>query len=329
FTKTFTERCWGARHSRHQLFRIRQNGKPQPDQRAAAFPVFDHHLGRIAVEHLQTLGNVGHADAATAKTIGLLKQLRCSHADTVVFHFDHQSRFDQPAAQRNAAAFDFWRKSVLDAVFDQWLQQHAGNHDGKRLRIEVLDDLELVRSKAHNFNVQIIVDELHFLAQRNERIRTVQQAAKNGSELQDHFTRRVGIEAHQRRNGIQRVKQEVRVDLILQRHHARLQQQPLLLFQLDLDADAVEDFQFRAHHHDHGQVDRALHQIRVESSAGAIHPQAGAFQAEDGVRPVTPDFRLQKTHAYDGHEKSNLPIEHSRPRQIAANHAIEGKVDER
>src|SRR5208282_2242802 len=288
---------------------------------------FDHHLRGIAIEHLQTLGNVGHADAAAPKTIGLLKQLRCPHADTVVFHFDHQARFDQPAAQRNAAAFDFGRKPVLDAVLDQRLQQHAGNHDCQRRRVKVLDNLELVPSKAHNFNVEIIVDELHLLAQRNERIRTMQQAAKNGSELQDHVTRRVGIEAHQRRNGIQRVKQEVRVDLILQRHHSRLQQQPLLLFQLDLDAYAVEDFQFRAHHHDHRQVDRAFDQITIQSSAGAIHPQGGAFQAEDGVRPEAPDFRLQKTHAYDGHEKSNLPIEHARPRQIAANHAIEGKVD--
>jgi len=89
---------------------------------------------------------------------------------------------------------------VLDAVFNQRLQQHAGNHGFERRRIEVLDDLELVASKAHDFNIEVIVDELHFLAQRNERIRTVKQAAKNGRELQHHLARRVGIEAHQRRD---------------------------------------------------------------------------------------------------------------------------------
>jgi len=185
--------------------------------------------------------------------------LRRLHAHAVIFYLDHEPRFDQATAQRNAAAFDFGRKSMLDAVFHQRLQQHAGNHGFKRCRIEILDDLELVPSKAHDFNIQIVVDELHFLAQRNERIRTVQQAAKNGSEFQDHLASRVGIEAHQRRNGIQCVEQKVRVNLILQRRHARLQQQSLLLFQLDLDADAVEDLQFRAHHHDHRQVNRALH----------------------------------------------------------------------
>jgi len=113
---------------------------------------------------------------------------------------------------------------VLDAVFDQRLQQHAGNHGFQRRRIEILDHPELVPSKAYDFNVQIIVDEFHFLAQRDERIRAVQQAAKNGSELQDHLPRHVGIEAHQRGNGIERIEKEVWIDLILQGRHARLQQ---------------------------------------------------------------------------------------------------------
>ncbi len=73
---------------------------------------------------------------------------------------------------------------MLDAVFNQRLQQHARHHGFERCRIEILDNLELVPSKTHDFNIQIIIDELHFLAQRNKRIRTVQQAAKNGSEFQ-------------------------------------------------------------------------------------------------------------------------------------------------
>jgi hypothetical protein len=35
-------------------------------------------------------------------------------------------------------------------------------------------------------------------------------------------------------------------------------QQPFLLLELDLDAHAVEDFQFRPHYHHDGQVDRTL-----------------------------------------------------------------------
>src|SRR6266853_3710851 len=79
FTKTFTERCWSNRRSRHQLFRIRQNGQPQPDQRAAAFAILDDHLGGVFVQHLQAFRDVSHADADAPKTIGAFQQLRCPH----------------------------------------------------------------------------------------------------------------------------------------------------------------------------------------------------------------------------------------------------------
>src|SRR5260370_23433154 len=41
------------------------------------------------------------------------------------------------------------------------------------------------------------------------------------------------------------------------------------------------------------------------------------------------DLGLQKTKAYDGREKSDLPIEHAGTRQIAPNHTIESEIDER
>jgi len=124
--------------------------------------------------------------------------LRRFHAHAVILDLDHQPRLDDATSQRDAAAFDLGRKSVLDAVFDQRLQQHARDHGFEGHRIEILHHLELVPSKAYDFNIQIIVDELHFFAQRDKRIRAVQQAAKNGREFQDHLPRRIGIEAHQR-----------------------------------------------------------------------------------------------------------------------------------
>src|SRR5208337_5132530 len=72
FTKAFTERCWSNRRSRHELFRIGKNGQPQPDQRAAALAAFDHHLGSIAVEHLETLGDVRHADPRPSQAVGFI-----------------------------------------------------------------------------------------------------------------------------------------------------------------------------------------------------------------------------------------------------------------
>ena len=124
--------------------------------------------------------------------------------------------------------------------------------------LEFLHHPQLVAAEAHDFDVQIVVDEFHFLAQRHEGIAAVEQAAQDVGQLDDQFARRIGIEAHQRRNRVQRIEQEVRIDLVLQRLHAGVQQQAFLLFQLDLDAHAVPDLQFGSDHRDRRGVDQQL-----------------------------------------------------------------------
>ena len=109
-------------------------------------------------------------------------------------------------------------------------------------RIEFLHHLQLVAPEADDLDVEIVVDEFELLAQRHERVALLEQAAENLGELEDHLARRVGIEAHQRGHGVERVEQEVRIDLALQRVHAGLQQQPLLLFQLHLNAARCSRF---------------------------------------------------------------------------------------
>src|SRR6185437_7925754 len=154
------------------------------------------------------------------------------------------------ASQENAAAFNLGRKTVLDGVFYQRLQQHAGDHHIQRCGIEFLHNLELVTAKAHDLDVEIVVDEIDLILQRNECVTAVQQAAQDCGQLDDEFARCVRRDAHQRRNRIQRVEQKVRVDLILQRGHARLEQEPLLFLQLDLQTHAVPNLQLNHDHRD-------------------------------------------------------------------------------
>src|SRR5207245_221401 len=96
----------------------------------------------------------------------------------------------------------------------------------ERFRLQLLDDAELL-PEAHNFNVEIVVDELDFVTQLHEGLLLIQQASQDTREFQDHGAGCVGIDAHKRRNRIQRVEQKVRIDLALQRFHTRLQQQTL------------------------------------------------------------------------------------------------------
>src|SRR6202166_2144428 len=76
-------------------------------------------------------------------------------------------------------------------------------------------------SKRTKEEIEIVVDEFHFFAQRNERFRAVEQTPQNCRQFGNHFPRRIRIEAHQRRNRVQCVEEEMRIDLILQRLHAR------------------------------------------------------------------------------------------------------------
>src|SRR5580692_8027600 len=135
---------------------------------------------------------------------------------------------------------------MFDRILDQRLQQHARDHHIERCGLEFFDNPQLVTAESHDFDVEIIIDKLEFIAERRKGFAGVQQTAQNGGELEDHVPRGIRIEADQRRNGIQCVKEEVRIDLVLQRLHAGVKKKALLLFQLDLDADAIEYLQLDA-----------------------------------------------------------------------------------
>ena len=70
-----------------------------------------------------------------------------------------------PAAQPDGAAFHFAAQAVLNAVFDQRLQQHAGHQHIQRVVGDLLFEAQLV-PEAHHLDGQIIVDEAHLVAQR-------------------------------------------------------------------------------------------------------------------------------------------------------------------
>ena len=99
---------------------------------------------------------------------------------------------------------------MLDRVFHQRLQQHAGHHHIERCRLQFLHHSQLVAAEAHDFNVEIVVDELEFFVQRDKGVAAVQQSPQNRGQLDDQFARRIRIKAHQRRNRVQSVEQEVR-----------------------------------------------------------------------------------------------------------------------
>ena len=69
----------------------------------------------------------------------------------------------------------------------------------------------------------------------------------------------LGLDADQRCDGVERVEEEVGIDLALQGVEPRFEQQMFLLFELHLDAEGVPDFQSDADDDGRAEPDQHLH----------------------------------------------------------------------
>ncbi len=92
---------------------------------------------------------------------------------------------------------------------------------------------QLVRAKAwRDFDVDIVVGKAQFFAQRNIGIVwSLSSALKNVRQLHDHLAGKLRPHALQRSDGVQRIEQEVRVDLALQCVEPGFEQQAFLFLE--------------------------------------------------------------------------------------------------
>ena len=72
---------------------------------------------------------------------------------------------------------DLAREAVLDRVLDQRLQDHARHDEVDRVRVDVLHHFQL-RSEADHLDVEVLVDRLELIAQRDEVLVTAQQTSQ-------------------------------------------------------------------------------------------------------------------------------------------------------
>src|SRR5437588_12660506 len=109
----------------------------------------------------------------------------------------------------------------------------------------------------------------------------------------------------------------MRIDLVLQRFHAGVQEQPLLLFKLDLQADAVPDLELGADDGDGGEIDQAFHPefrtLETVSKAGEKADQLSVYEAKADNR----------------HEKYDLPVEEAGLGEITADQTVNAEIDKR
>ena len=132
---------------------------------------------------------------------------------------------------------------MLQAIFDNRLQQHAGHERFERGIVDLFHNFQVFAAKAGHFDVQVVVDELQFLAKRYKRFVLAQQPAKDIAQLEHHPAGRVRIKTDQRRYGVQRIEKKMGVDLPRQRVHTRLEQKLLVPLKVHFVARVVPNFQ--------------------------------------------------------------------------------------
>ena len=108
----------------------------------------------------------------------------------------------------------------------------------------------------------------------------------------------------------------MRIDLVLQSLHSRLQQQAFLLFELDLNTDAIKNFELSSNHHDRSSVNRGF------------HPGAGALKAERGIWKKAGQLGVNKAQRHDRDKEHNLPVEEAGRRKVAPNPAVNAQINE-
>ena len=97
-------------------------------------------------------------------------------------------------------------------ILDDGLEKHAGNESFERGIVNLLHDIQAVFSEARDFDVQVVVNELQLLAQRDKRFMFAKETSQNVAELQHYAAGRIWIEADQGGHRVQGIEEEVRMD---------------------------------------------------------------------------------------------------------------------
>src|SRR6516225_11572050 len=219
------------RNDRHQFRHI------DLDPGSLPFVTVDIQVEVRAIQHAQAFANVAQPDSFDIYVRHFF--FRDSHA--VIFDLDMQPAIAVGSPEINPTAFQFRGQPVLQAVLDNGLKQHAGDKGIERMVIDLFHDLEVVLAEAGDLNVEIIIDKRELLAQGHKSLVLPKKPPQNVAQLQHDAPGRVGVYANERRDRVQGVEQEVRVDLASERIHPGAEQELLVSLEVHLDACVVPD----------------------------------------------------------------------------------------
>src|ERR1019366_5899816 len=152
------------------------------------------HSEIAAVEHAQTLMDVADADPIPED----LGHAVLGNADAIVFNFDDEARIAYRGADRDLTAAKFGGEAVLESVFDDGLQEHAGHEGIERMLLDLLMYLKVVAAEPGDLDVEVVVNEIEFFLQWYNGLMLPQQPPQNVAQFDDHDASHIRIVADQR-----------------------------------------------------------------------------------------------------------------------------------
>src|SRR5689334_17103933 len=129
---------------------------------------------------------------------------------------------------------------MFDGILDNGLKNHARNQAVKRPGVDIFLKFELLTESDH-LDPEIVIYKRNLLAQRRNILGFAQKSSQDLGEPVNQRPRAIGIEPDQGRNRVQRVEQEMWIDLICQCNQASLSQAHMLKFELLLRTEAAPD----------------------------------------------------------------------------------------
>src|SRR5450830_435942 len=145
-----------------------------------------------------------------------------------VFNENSQQFVFQLRADGDLARLEHLRNAVFDGILNDGLQGKGRQPQTQQLVRNRDFDIEAV-GKARKFNTQIGIDVFDFIFERGVIADALEALAKEGRKVVHEMSSRFRIASNDRRQRIQRIEQEVRIDLRLQQFDFRLRQQSFLL----------------------------------------------------------------------------------------------------
>jgi hypothetical protein len=175
--------------------------------------------------------------------------------------------------------------------------------------------VELVGAEADDFDVQIIISEAELVPKGDVGVVVFKEGAEDVGELDGHFARELRFEADKRRDGIEGVEEEVRIDLALEGVQTCFEEEMLLLFELHLDAESVPDLEGDADDDGGAEPDENL-------GPGFFGDQRKELMGEHASQPDAASF------CGDDEEKHEELAVDAGAAEDAADPAVEAEVDE-